>query len=180
MYSKEQPRKGFGGPANGGGYESSQSDLDLTSGSDSDSSAAVGAYHSHHRQGNGVSRQEQSVPQQQQHHHHQQQHVEEAVEVVRREPKMRGNRVRPGLPQIQERKKVSIDDFQLIKVLGRGCMGKVTTSFVYFPAWRRTCKVYPTSKLDACSSLITLVFFSFFLSKRLCWCENTSPKNSLP
>ncbi|KAK3808215.1 MAG: kinase-like domain-containing protein [Linnemannia elongata] len=38
---------------------------------------------------------------------------------------MRGNRVRPGLPQIQERKKVSIDDFQLIKVLGRGCMGKV-------------------------------------------------------
>jgi hypothetical protein len=47
------------------------------------------------------------------------------VEVVRREPKMRGGRIRPGLPQIQERKKVTIDDFQLIKVLGRGCMGKV-------------------------------------------------------
>lgn len=126
VYSKEKPRKGYGGSAKGvGGYESSQSDLDLTSGSDSDSSAAVGAYHTHHRQGNGVSRQEQGVPQQQQNHHHQQQHVEETVEVVRREPKMRGNRVRPGLPQIQERKKVSIDDFQLIKVLGRGCMGKV-------------------------------------------------------
>ncbi|KAF9540782.1 hypothetical protein EC957_003755 [Mortierella hygrophila] len=123
VYSKEQPRNGFGGSVKGRGYESSQSDLDLTSGSDSDSSAAVGAYHIHHRQGNGVSRQEQNVPQQQQ--HHQQQHVEETVEVVRREPKMRGNRVRPGLPQIQERKKVSIDDFQLIKVLGRGCMGKV-------------------------------------------------------
>ncbi|KAG9069597.1 hypothetical protein KI688_010501 [Linnemannia hyalina] len=123
VYSKEQPRNGFGGPVKGRGYESSQSDLDLTSGSDSDSSAAVGAYHNHHRQGNGISRQEQSVPQQQQ--HQQQQHVEETVEVVRREPKMRGSRVRPGLPQIQERKKVSIDDFQLIKVLGRGCMGKV-------------------------------------------------------
>lgn len=45
--------------------------------------------------------------------------------MVRREPKLRGNRVRPGLPQIQERKKANIDDFQLIKVLGRGCMGKV-------------------------------------------------------
>ena len=41
-------------------------------------------------------------------------------------PKMRGgNKVRPGLPQIQENKKVSIDDFDLIKVLGKGCMGKV-------------------------------------------------------
>ncbi|KAF8939277.1 hypothetical protein BGZ47_008233 [Haplosporangium gracile] len=113
VYSKEQPRKGLGG------YGSSQSDLDLTSGSDSDSSAAVGAHHNHH-QGNGVNKQEQSVP-----HQHCQQHVEEIVEVVRREPKMRGNRIRPGLPQIQERKKVSIDDFQLIKVLGKGCMGKV-------------------------------------------------------
>ncbi|KAG0346937.1 hypothetical protein BG005_000450 [Podila minutissima] len=50
-------------------------------------------------------------------------HIDDAV--VRREPKLRGNRVRPGLPQIQERKKANIDDFQLIKVLGRGCMGKV-------------------------------------------------------
>lgn len=157
MYSKEQPRKGFGGSAKGGGgYESSQSDLDLTSGSDSDSSAAVGAYHSHHRQGNGVSSQEQNVPQQQ-HHHNQQQYVEETVEVVRREPKMRGNRVRPGLPQIQERKKVSIDDFQLIKVLGRGCMGKVATFFVYYCVWRRSCNVYVTSNLNACSLPLTII-----------------------
>ena len=133
VYSKEQPRKEFGGSARGG-YESSQSDLDLTSGSDSDSSAAVGAYHNHRRQGNGVSKQEQGVPQQQQQHPYRQQHVEETVEVVRREPKMRGNRVRPGLPQIQERKKISIDDFQLIKVLGRGCMGKVTT-FLFIIAY---------------------------------------------
>ncbi|KAG0345091.1 hypothetical protein BG004_003973 [Podila humilis] len=59
----------------------------------------------------------------------------EVVQVVRREPKVRGrgggggvvghNRVRPGQPLIQERKKASIEDFQLIKVLGRGCMGKV-------------------------------------------------------
>ncbi|KAG0309659.1 hypothetical protein BGZ98_009979 [Dissophora globulifera] len=40
-------------------------------------------------------------------------------------PKMRGNRVRPCLPQIQERKKISIEDFKMIRVLGRGCMGKV-------------------------------------------------------
>ncbi|KAF9438102.1 hypothetical protein BGZ76_009720 [Entomortierella beljakovae] len=46
--------------------------------------------------------------------------------LVRREmAKMRGNKVRPALPQIQERKKASIEDFQLIRVLGKGCMGKV-------------------------------------------------------
>lgn len=130
IYSKEQPRKGFGsstlgGGSGGGGYGSSQSDLDLTSGSDSDSSAAVGAYHQRHS--NGVNKQEQQPGAQQNHQqqYHHQQHAEETVEVVRREPKMRGNRVRPGLPQIQERKKISIEDFQLIKVLGKGCMGKV-------------------------------------------------------
>ncbi|KAF9364772.1 hypothetical protein BGX34_000442 [Mortierella sp. NVP85] len=40
-------------------------------------------------------------------------------------PKIRGSRVRPPLPQIQEQKKITLEDFQLIKVLGRGCMGKV-------------------------------------------------------
>ncbi|KAG0273068.1 hypothetical protein BGZ95_011127 [Linnemannia exigua] len=125
VHSKEQPSKGFGfggrrsmtrgfSPYKSGEEEgSSKSDLELN-GSDSDSSAAF-----HHQNGNGNHRQGQNGAQ------HQQQHVEETVEVVRREPKMRGNRVRPGLPQIQERKKVSIEDFQLIKVLGRGCMGKV-------------------------------------------------------
>jgi len=54
-------------------------------------------------------------------------HADNDGQVVRREPKLRGNRVRPGLPQIQERKKATIEDFQLIKVLGRGCMGKVRT-----------------------------------------------------
>ncbi|KAI7832188.1 kinase-like domain-containing protein, partial [Gamsiella multidivaricata] len=38
---------------------------------------------------------------------------------------MRGSKVRPALPQIPERKKISIEDFLLIKVLGKGCMGKV-------------------------------------------------------
>ncbi|KAF9378895.1 hypothetical protein CPB97_009278 [Podila verticillata] len=52
-------------------------------------------------------------------------HADNDAQVIRREPKLRGNRVRPGLPQIQERKKATIEDFQLIKVLGRGCMGKV-------------------------------------------------------
>ncbi|KAI8604776.1 kinase-like domain-containing protein, partial [Dissophora ornata] len=51
----------------------------------------------------------------------------EDIPAGRREtgPKVRGNRIRPSLPQIQERKKPSIDDFQLIRVLGKGCMGKV-------------------------------------------------------
>ncbi|KAF9579257.1 hypothetical protein BGW38_004557, partial [Lunasporangiospora selenospora] len=49
------------------------------------------------------------------------------MSTIRKEfsPRMRGNRVRPSLPQVQERKKVTLDDFQLIQVLGRGCMGKV-------------------------------------------------------
>ncbi|KAF9357965.1 hypothetical protein BGX26_002757 [Mortierella sp. AD094] len=54
--------------------------------------------------------------------------LSEEATLVRREmgPKMRGNRIRPALPQIQEqRKKASIEDFQLIRVLGKGCMGKV-------------------------------------------------------
>ncbi|KAF9122181.1 hypothetical protein BGW39_009979 [Mortierella sp. 14UC] len=119
VHSKEQPSKGFGfgsmtkgfSPYRGREGDDSKSDLDLN-GSDSDSSAAAAYHNSNLRQGqNGTQ--------------HQQQYAEETVEVVRREPKMRGNRIRPGLPQIQERKKVSIDDFQLIKVLGRGCMGKV-------------------------------------------------------
>ncbi|KAF9906214.1 hypothetical protein EC991_000841 [Linnemannia zychae] len=119
VHSKEQPSKGFGfgsmtkgfSPYRGRDEDESRSDLDLN-GSDSDSSAAAAYHNGNHRQGqNGTQ--------------HQQQYAEETVEVVRREPKLRGNRVRPGLPQIQERKKVSIDDFQLIKVLGRGCMGKV-------------------------------------------------------
>ncbi|KAF9190075.1 hypothetical protein BGZ51_008958 [Haplosporangium sp. Z 767] len=55
------------------------------------------------------------------------QYQSQEATVARREtvPRMRGTRIRPSLPQIQERKKVSIDDFQLIRVLGRGCMGKV-------------------------------------------------------
>ncbi|KAI1318056.1 hypothetical protein EDD11_007290 [Mortierella claussenii] len=40
-------------------------------------------------------------------------------------PRMRGQRIRAVLPQMQEQKKVSIDDFQLVRVLGKGCMGKV-------------------------------------------------------
>ncbi|KAF9985552.1 hypothetical protein BGZ75_002773 [Mortierella antarctica] len=51
----------------------------------------------------------------------------EDFNIARRDtvPKVRGNRIRPGLPQIQERKKASIEDYELIKVLGKGCMGKV-------------------------------------------------------
>ncbi|KAF9401002.1 hypothetical protein BGX21_002950 [Mortierella sp. AD011] len=52
---------------------------------------------------------------------------EEAIQ-IRKEmaPKVRGSRVRPALPQVQEqRKKASVEDFQLIRVLGKGCMGKV-------------------------------------------------------
>ncbi|KAF9107964.1 hypothetical protein BGX27_008530 [Mortierella sp. AM989] len=51
----------------------------------------------------------------------------EEIAMVRKEmgPKMRGSRIRPALPQIQERKKATIEDFQLIRVLGKGCMGKV-------------------------------------------------------
>ncbi|KAG0021733.1 hypothetical protein BGZ80_001799 [Entomortierella chlamydospora] len=52
---------------------------------------------------------------------------EEAIQ-IRKEmaPRVRGNRVRPALPQVQEqRKKASVEDFQLIRVLGKGCMGKV-------------------------------------------------------
>ncbi|KAG0211253.1 hypothetical protein BGX33_004432 [Mortierella sp. NVP41] len=116
VYSKEWPRNGFGSESGSStkGYppfRESKSDLDLNdSGSDTYASAAA-YFHQHKQEQNGSQQQ--------------QQHGEETVEVVRREPKMRGNRVRPGLPQIQERKKVSIDDFQLIKVLGKGCMGKV-------------------------------------------------------
>ncbi|KAF9278889.1 hypothetical protein BGZ68_008250 [Mortierella alpina] len=52
---------------------------------------------------------------------------DEDFNIVRRDtvPKVRGSRIRPGLPQIQERKKASIEDYELIKVLGKGCMGKV-------------------------------------------------------
>ncbi|KAF9928120.1 hypothetical protein FBU30_002622 [Linnemannia zychae] len=120
VYSKEQPKKGVFGGVGGStkgysAYNESNSDLDLNGESDSDSSPV---HNNNHINGNGT-KHDQSVS----HHHHQ--HAEETVEVLRREPKMRGNKIRPGLPQVQERKKVTIEDFQLIKVLGRGCMGKV-------------------------------------------------------
>ncbi|KAF9209955.1 hypothetical protein BGZ49_009231 [Haplosporangium sp. Z 27] len=53
--------------------------------------------------------------------------LSEDTAMIRREmgPRVRGSKIRPALPQIQERKKASIEDFQLIRVLGKGCMGKV-------------------------------------------------------